>query len=567
MSEEITEETSTQAPVKPKKKGKVAQEGPITLRWKLAELPSAQHRAGLAGLVLMVQWLDRQGGEKKGVCRLIELDERGVGLEVDLDGLRRLFDELYAASVEESVENQARKHKITKEVIPPIRTDEKVTVDEKGKEKRKTVYVYPTTVPRGGLLVSWEPNLDNNGLWIRLWRSLIWSVIRGVPATRRPFESRAEKEPTDDAERAWTQLTDEKNPSVELPSTYYLGAQSSTAESVGFQDRARTQFLLHFWPYVIQIYVPQTWNTKEGRADFAGYAVVVPDVSELRSFVEEMPYVMQQRTAAADRYRPREAVVDIAVESALDTSLRLRESLTRHQGAKSTANLVQGFEVLHVDKEGNNVRVYSSARFAPEAAMVDEYALVQKTLRDLLFRRQRLINLVKRRPWFEGFDRVAGTMSFKILTGRVRFAADARHTFEERSRLVMTSDESPGTNHEEALDVLVYKMIRNYVNRKVESKTGLRWDAVPPGKRREVDEAREKIARQAFLDVRSRSGSDFEGYFAGTLCSVPQFIKPEDFTRLSAALRKDGDNLRTLTLLALSAASWTRPESKTEETK
>lgn len=131
----------------------------------------------------------------------------------------------------------------------------------------------------------------------------------------------------------------------------------------------------------------------------------------------------------------------------------------------------------------------------------------------------------------------------------------------------MASDESPGINTEEALDVLVYKMIRNYVNRKVESKTGLRWDAVPPGKRREVDEAREKIARQAFLDVRSRSGSDFEGYFAGTLCSVPQFIKPEDFTRLSAALRKDADNLRTLTLLALSAASWTRPESKTEETK
>lgn len=186
---------------------------------------------------------------------------------------------------------------------------------------------------------------------------------------------------------------------------------------MGFQDHARAQFLLHFWPYVIQIYVPQSWNTKEGRADFAGYAVVVPDIAQLRSFVEELPYVMQQRTAAADHYRPGEAVVDLALESALDASLRLRESLIRHQGAKSTANLVQGFEVLHVDKEGNNVRVYSTARFAPEAAMVDEYALVRKTLRDLLFRRQRLINLVKRRPWFEGFDRVAGTMSFKILTG------------------------------------------------------------------------------------------------------------------------------------------------------
>ena len=33
----------------------------LELDYNLAELPSSQHRAGLAGLVLMVQWLKRQG--------------------------------------------------------------------------------------------------------------------------------------------------------------------------------------------------------------------------------------------------------------------------------------------------------------------------------------------------------------------------------------------------------------------------------------------------------------------------------------------------------------------------
>lgn len=31
-----------------------------TLKYKLAELPSAQHRAGLASLVLLVNWLHEQ---------------------------------------------------------------------------------------------------------------------------------------------------------------------------------------------------------------------------------------------------------------------------------------------------------------------------------------------------------------------------------------------------------------------------------------------------------------------------------------------------------------------------
>ena len=64
----------------------------LELDYNLAELPSSQHRAGLAGLVLMVRWLERDKS-RKGVCELSQLDEHGATLRIDKTGLQELFNE------------------------------------------------------------------------------------------------------------------------------------------------------------------------------------------------------------------------------------------------------------------------------------------------------------------------------------------------------------------------------------------------------------------------------------------------------------------------------------------
>ena len=69
----------------------------LDLAYNLAELPSSQHRAGLAGLVLMVQWLKRQG-PPTDMCDITRLDEHGATLRINQEGLAALFDEVYAAS-------------------------------------------------------------------------------------------------------------------------------------------------------------------------------------------------------------------------------------------------------------------------------------------------------------------------------------------------------------------------------------------------------------------------------------------------------------------------------------
>ena len=65
-------------------------------------------------------------------------------------------------------------------------------------------------------------------------------------------------------------------------------------DNVPFKDRARFQFLLHFWPYAAQVYVPATHNN-EGERTFVGFALAIPDVANLELFCEEFPQVLRAR--------------------------------------------------------------------------------------------------------------------------------------------------------------------------------------------------------------------------------------------------------------------------------
>lgn len=536
-----------------RKPRKVASDAPevLTLDYELSELPSAQHRAGLAGLVLMVEWLRRQPEDGNWICELTRVDDHGATLRIDRNGVRRLFDETYAATIEERREDKPRK-----EGDPPLRIEVQEIVDAKGKTKEKTVYVYPQVVPKAGLLLDLDPTREgNSGAWVKLWRDMIWSIVRGIPKQRGPFLARAEKGQSDDADDAWESLTGGLDRSVDLPSTYYLGAQAATAEYVRFYDRARFQFLLHFWPYVAQVYVPTVIDAKEGKTKYVGFAIAVPDVSRLRTFCDELLIALTNRGKEMSGYRPRESVLDLPIEAALDMASRLKERVARREGAAMTVDLIHGVEVFHAEKDGNNVRILSTARLDPEPAMVDHYKSIRQGFWDPVFRRVRLLNLVKGRAWYAGFDRVAETMPYKTHTiGSKTFRRDARESFKT------LIGEGAGMNgsqegDEKKIEVLIYKLVQAYVLRKVEQKHGLSWEKVKDNPERiaAYNDAKEKIARDAFLAVRSRSGADFVDYFAGTLASAFQPLNRDDYVALTRALRNQPDEMRQVTLLALSA--------------
>ncbi|OLP20444.1 type I-MYXAN CRISPR-associated protein Cmx8 [Leptolyngbya sp. 'hensonii'] len=544
----------------------------LTLNYQLAELPSSQHRAGLAGLVLVVRWLERQptfqDKVKNGaICCLTRLDDRGATLELNPAGVEILFDEIYAATVEEQERAQPLKNK-QKEIIQPRREEERQETDAKGKQKTKKVYIYPVVVPRGSFLVdsSYDRSSDGkNGHWIKLWRDMVWSILRGVPATRKPFEARSDRAYCEDAANVWKQLVQPAEFTVDLPSTYFLGAQANNAENVPFKDRARFQFLLHFWLFATQIYVPAVVDN-EGKRNFVGYALAIPDVAYLQWFCEEIVGILGDRSPELSGYRPRDCIVDLAMESALDLMKRLHDRLTQTTGEQSISSTVFGIDVIHTEKQGNNVRVLSVTRLNPEEEMLDEYAQIRGHYWSPLFRRQCLLNLINQQPWHNGFDALLCTLPYEQSIENDYFRRDVREKLKVLIEEAKQMDETATLNGSTTIEPLVFRLVSNYVNRKLKAKYDLEWKPEWKGLKndelnqrpdyKKYAEMKAKVAKSAFLDIRSRTEQmDFVNYFVSSLCSVPQHMKSDDYVDLTKALYQETDKIRTLTLLALSANS------------
>lgn len=539
----------------PKKKGRTSK-GKTTadptvsvkLTWSLHELPSSQHRAGLAGLALAVAFLARKT-ERRGVCRVSEINDDGLTLEVDRAGMQSLFDDIYAATTEET------SNKTKWAGTEPKRIDEVEVRDEKTrKTKTEKRFVYDQVVPSGLLIQEWDATpAGGKRVWLALWQEFVWKTLRGVPATRQPFNARAASRASTDGADTWDELTAQGEASVPLPSTYYLGAQAESAEMVAFEDRARFRFLLHFWPLVAGIYVPSVLH-RDGKREFAGHAITIADVASLEAFVDAWERTARSRGCEVAGYVPREAVVDLPDEAGLDLIRRTNEQLSARLGAAATRASLAAVDVFHVERDGNNVRVRTVARIVPERLQDDEYARVRAAgYWSPVFRRQRVTNVLSRRPWYFGFARLCATTPQEMTIEHDPFQHDCRKAFMETEMKQDVPDD------DQTLEHLVFKRVQAYVLGKVERKYDLSWSRVQgkPGEEKDYRERKEKVAREAFLGVRSRTGADFVAYFTGTICSVPHSANETKYLTVARALMdpEQAERVRSLTLLALSAVA------------
>ena len=559
----------------------------LTLDYQLAELPSSQHRAGLAGLVCIIRWLERQPDFKEKtangtLCKLTRLDDLGASIALNQAGVDALFNEIYAANLKERIlEKPKTKGKGDKKRTIPWKgyPEPKIRKDPKtGNEKN--YYPYDEVIPAGSFLS--DPAYDKsvegkNGLWIKLWRDMVWSIFRGVPATRKPFEARAEGCYGDDATNVWKQITQPEDYTVDLPSTYFLGAQSSNAENVPFKDRVRLQFLLHFWLYAAQIYVPSIVDN-EGKRNFVGYALAIPDIAKLAWFCDELPEILSDRSIEKSGYRPRDAVVDLAVASALDIMKRLRDRLRQTIGEQLAEDIVFGIDVIHVEDERDKKRrekkkpslvskllIHSSTRLDPEEAMLDQYAQIRDEFWSPLFRKQCLLNLINYKPWYMDFDGLLCTLPYERTIEDSYFQRDVR----EKLKAILQEEKQMDETTPNSIETLIFRLVSNYVSRKLKMKYDLEWKKsewkglknealakLPDYKK--YSEMKMKVAKSAFLEVRSRTEQwDFIKYFTGTLCSVPQYMGTDSYVQLAKDLydKNKYEKVRTLTLLALSANS------------
>ncbi|MBD2598366.1 type I-MYXAN CRISPR-associated protein Cmx8 [Nostoc spongiaeforme FACHB-130] len=535
----------------------------LKLEYKLAELPSAQHRAGLAGLVLMVQYLrDTQPWFKQregAVLELQNLNEFGVTLLLNLQGLQALFDLTYQAFSEvRSTETKIKKYDRVEEDEVPDKKD-------KTKTKRILKYFYTVTTPQGAFLADWDKSNDSSerGLWIKLWRNMLWQIVRGVPATRNSFNHRVNGAAySQDVQDIWSELQ-QPNKITGQSGNYYLGAMATNSEYVRTQDKVRYQFLLHFWVFVAQIYCPAILD-KDGNREPTGYALAIPDVANLKNFCRVFPKVLRNRNIKQWRYLPREAVIDLPEEGALDLLLLLRDRIARETGDQEIRRLILGVEIIHAEKVGNNIKIRSISIVSPTRECLDKYQIIKTSYLCPWFRKQRLINLLRQQtdeeelysnlpkiqPWSD-FDAVLSRIPRTWLQNYT-FNHDARNLFETEIGIKMKKE-----IRDYAL--IVYNVCQGYVIGKLENKYKIRWHnskkcyfqdkkQIPQA---DGDDKKKKIANEAFLAVRSRTDTTaFIDYFVSTLYP---FVKKDEFVNFADVLFNHTNEIRALTLLALSS--------------
>ena len=115
---------------------------------------------------------------------------------------------------------------------------------------------------------------------------------------------------------------------------------------------------------------------------------------------------------------------------------------------------------------------------------------------------------------------------------------------------------------DKVLATLMHRIVRTYLGERAKAKSGIDpqkftkgdnidWESVPAA----FSEAKRKAGESLFLELRSRRDQAFIDHFTQTLFSGKQFLSESNYSTVALALLHRTEDVKTLTLMALSANS------------
>jgi len=380
----------------------------IELRYVLHDLPSAQHKAGLAGLVMMLKVL--QGRRKRPLPEILHLSSGELRIRVSEATLQVAFDDLYDAATEEFQSAKKWAGQTPRREVLVTERD-----PETGKARQVKRYVYERVVPKAEFLRA----VGEPPVWLKLWRDAVWNTLRGIPKTRLPYEQRRDGQPTTVAAATWADLIRWRSSAQNGGSPYstglvgalFIGAQARTAESVSVQGDASQNLLLHFWPVVTTCWVPEVLRVERARRQVhierrqVGFALAVPEVADLEDFVETFPRVVGELSTEMAGFRPRQALISLPEEGALEFLREVARIARARARREETSWSVHTVEVYHLEKRGNIIPVLHASRVPMDSGTLERYELV-RALRHPLLKARLIRNVLQNAPWHHGFDAV-----------------------------------------------------------------------------------------------------------------------------------------------------------------
>lgn len=402
------------------KKKRMPKTDSVVLEYSLPDLPTAQHKAGLAGLVFHIQSLkDRK--VKQSIPEVIESSSNHAVVRFNQSQLQALWEDLYDARW---VEDELKSKFPNK---APKRT-KVVTVVENGKAKKEKRFIYPRCEPTGNVLRFYQSGADNP--WIKLWREMLWSVLRAQPKTRTDFERRASRKPLSGVKDIWqalvrVQQTNETEVfrTEPIAGSVFIGAQAENAERVPFVGRVEHNFLLNFWQWVTPVFVPRILKNNDEFPTIQGFLLVIPEVADLKLFGDLIREYWQSLSTVMSGIRPSSSLIDVPEEGGLEFLYRLAEQRIRQTEIDAALHAV---EIYHLERQGNNVRHLSARRLPVSKRMLSEYGRIRTNIASPLFKRLLIRNLLFEQPWYQGADELFATYPIEHFihgedTPRVRF--------------------------------------------------------------------------------------------------------------------------------------------------
>jgi CRISPR-associated protein Cmx8 len=554
----------------------------IDVRYDLRDLQSAQHKAGLAGLILQIENMRerRDAGQLPSDSEIPEVVERTASsavIQFTERSAQNLFDDLYAAETVEILSKTKWQGATEKRQQPN-------TIP--GPNEPKRWFVYDSVQPTGHFLRNFTEG--DKEPWHRLWREMIYAVPRNKPTTRQAFKSRAEKQPTREGSEAWKALVSGEKAKAngtqaltELAGSLMLAVQAVTAEAVPFEDRVERQLLLHFWILTARVFVPQRVDA-DGNSEFVGYALAIPEVGNLDKFCKRYKELLAKLDAKKNRHRPAQAVVALPEQGPLEFLYNLDRLVVDRVLAERPASYVAGIEYFHMVVAGNNVKLKAHGRVPVEDGLIENYAEIRRDFHNSELIAGLILALLRNRPWFTELDRPIHEREWSQLVhstqerhrspmATVGFAWEVDRKFKSLLSTLFNSQTPGGPTMSQPnaspdrVDAIIYDLVRNYVRERACARAGVKTD--DENWWTETADERRDVCAKLFLEFRSRHGDEFVGYFTDTIASVAQWLDEGRFLEVTRALMRhysaeDGpdrprtrDDVKTLTMLALAAHS------------
>lgn len=544
----------------PAKKNDTKNDDPKTVSWNIHELPSAQHKCGLAGLAMMIPNWERTKN-KNGLLRVDELSEDRLTITADREGMKSLFDHMFSLDVVESVVWDPAPKKGKNGKLSTAKP--KVPVEREGKVLLGRIeggYRIATDTPRFPLMVEWEdPTKGGDRLWKN--NAISFFMMRSSPAARLSrFYDRYNlgrqflkpKKSQDSVHEPFDMMGSANLESV--VNTWSLTGSKITLEGVAVEEEEHVSFLLRFWEQILPVFLLPSYKA-DGSMDFGdtSYVIAVPEITDLSGFCRNWPLVMKGRANEPHYVNsswPSSSVLQHPVEAGL--SLFHIMGKFSHKNSLVHRNIA-GTHVYVMSKAGHVTRISRSMWVAPTEAMKDDYAAVlAQNIKSRVWHRQQVENVVEQRPWWHGAESMATLIPLSEW-GMVKkdkekeaftpyLLLGIQQTYQKELMKMSTP----------TLEEIVLNRIRRYVYERADKRSGTK------ASEHARDAEREKIAAEVFLALRARAKSPtaFVRYWAETICSVPAF-GGAGFNELAEFFANPksptGVKVRNLSFLALSS--------------